>query len=370
MTYDYLIVGAGLFGAVFAHEAHKKGHKVLVIEKRSHIAGNAYTQNMEGIEVHQYGAHIFHTSNRKVWDYVQQFASFNRFTNSPLARYQDELYHLPFNMNTFHELWGIITPKEAMDIIQKQIAGAKITTPTNLEEQAISLVGTEIYEKLIKGYTEKQWGCEATKLPSFIIRRLPIRYTYNNNYFNDDFQGIPVNGYTKLVKNMLEGIEVRLETDFFANKEEYCNQANQIIYTGRIDQYYDHCFGPLAYRSLSFEHQLLAMDNYQGNAVINYTDASVPYTRIIEHKHFVSDSTHVVASGKTIITKEYPSPWQPGCEPYYPINDATNTALYEQYAALASKEPKVFFCGRLGTYRYLDMHVVIEQSLQLAAQLL
>lgn len=370
MKYDYLIVGAGLFGAIFAHEAKKSGKKVLVIDRRDHIGGNIYTKEVEGIQVHQYGAHIFHTSDKEVWDYIQQFAEFNRYTNSPVARYKDELYNLPFNMNTFSKMWGVRTPAEAKEIIQRQIKEAGITEPKNLEEQAISLVGKDIYEKLVKGYTEKQWGRRATELPSFIIRRLPVRYVYDNNYFNDKYQGIPVGGYTKIIERMLEGTEVRLMTDFFANREILAKEAENIVFTGMIDAYYDYCFGELEYRSLRFETEVLDMENYQGNAVVNYTEYEVPYTRIIEHKHFEygcqggygGDGSGV--SDKTVITREYPVAWSRGEEPYYPMNDEKNNALYARYRELADQEEHVIFGGRLGMYRYYDMHQVVKEALE------
>lgn len=370
MKYDYLIVGAGLFGAIFAHEAKKAGKKVLVIDRRDHIGGNIYTKEVEGIQVHQYGAHIFHTSDKEVWDYIQQFAEFNRYTNSPVARYKDELYNLPFNMNTFSKMWGVRTPAEAKEIIQRQIKEAGITEPKNLEEQAISLVGKDIYEKLVKGYTEKQWGRRATELPSFIIRRLPVRYVYDNNYFNDKYQGIPVGGYTKIIERMLEGTEVRLMTDFFANREILAKEAENIVFTGMIDAYYDYCFGELEYRSLRFETEVLDMENYQGNAVVNYTEYEVPYTRIIEHKHFEygcqggygGDGSGV--SDKTVITREYPAAWSRGEEPYYPMNDEKNNALYARYRKLADQEEHVIFGGRLGMYRYYDMHQVVKEALK------
>lgn len=370
MKYDYLIVGAGLFGAIFAHEAKKAGKKVMVIDRRDHIGGNIYTKEVEGIQVHQYGAHIFHTSDKEVWDYIQQFAEFNRYTNSPVARYKDELYNLPFNMNTFSKMWGVRTPAEAKEIIQRQIREAGITEPKNLEEQAISLVGKDIYEKLVKGYTEKQWGRRATELPSFIIRRLPVRYVYDNNYFNDKYQGIPVGGYTKIIERMLEGTEVRLMTDFFADREILAKEAENIVFTGMIDAYYDYCFGELEYRSLRFETEVLNMENYQGNAVVNYTEYEVPYTRIIEHKHFEygcqggygGDGSGV--SDKTVITREYPAAWSRGEEPYYPMNDEKNNALYARYRELADQEEHVIFGGRLGMYRYYDMHQVVKEALK------
>ena len=357
--YDYLVVGAGLFGAIFAYEAKRKGKKVLVVEKRPHIAGNIYTEVIEGIQVHKYGAHIFHTSNEKVWRYIQQFAKFNRYTNSPIARYKEELYNMPFNMNTFHALWGVITPKEAREKIEEEKREAGITEPKNLEEQAISLVGRTIYEKLVKGYTEKQWGQRADKLPSFIIKRLPVRFTYDNNYFNDFYQGIPIGGYTQIIEKMLQGIEVKLNCDFLEERSSLENIANKIIFTGPIDAYYHYQFGELEYRSLKFETEILEEQNYQGNAVVNYTEYEVPYTRIIEHKHFEFDTT----SPKTVITREYPEKWIQGKEPYYAINNEKNNALYQKYAEIAQKDDKVIFGGRLGQYKYFDMDKVIEEAL-------
>ena len=370
MKYDYLIVGAGLFGAVFAHGAKKAGKNVLVIDKRAHIGGNIYTKEVEGIQVHEYGAHIFHTSDKKVWDYVQQFAEFNRYTNSPVARYKDELYNLPFNMNTFSKMWGISTPQEAKEKIAEQIKEAGITEPKNLEEQAISLVGRDIYEKLVKGYTEKQWGKRATELPSFIIRRLPVRFVYDNNYFNDKYQGIPIGGYTKMVEKMLTGVEVRLNTDYFANKEKLDAEAENVVFTGMIDEYYNYCYGELEYRSLRFETEVLDEENHQGNAVVNYTEYEVPYTRIIEHKHFEYGcqggygNTMTESNPKTVITREYPAQWKKGDEPYYPMNDEKNNALYQKYQELAKKEEHVIFGGRLGMYKYYDMHQVIAEALK------
>ncbi|MCI8886191.1 MAG: UDP-galactopyranose mutase [Dorea sp.] len=370
MRYDYLIVGAGLFGSIFAYEAHKAGKKVLVVDRRGHVGGNIYTKETEGIQVHQYGAHIFHTSDQEVWDYVQQFAQFNRYTNSPVARYKDELYNLPFNMNTFSKMWGVSTPEEAKEIIERQIREAGITEPKNLEEQAISLVGRDIYEKLVKGYTEKQWGKRATELPSFIIRRLPVRFVYDNNYFNDKYQGIPVGGYTQMIEKMLEGIEVRLCTDFLEDREELASQADKIVFTGMIDAYYGYCYGELEYRSLRFETETLPIENYQGNAVVNYTEYEIPYTRIIEHKHFEFGcqggygNTGIPANQKTVITREYPAAWAKGDEPYYPMNDERNNALYEKYRRLADKEERVIFGGRLGMYRYYDMHQVVAEALK------
>ena len=366
MTYDFLIVGAGLFGSVFAHEAGKRGKRVLVVDKRPHIGGNIYTKEIAGIQVHQYGAHIFHTSNEKVWNYINQFAVFNRYTNSPIARYKDELYNMPFNMNTFHAIWGVRTPQEAREKIQEQIREAGITEPHNLEEQAISLVGRDIYEKLVKGYTEKQWGKRATELPAFIIKRLPVRFVYDNNYFNDTYQGIPIGGYTQIVEKMLAGAEVRLNTDFLENREELSAMADRIVYTGMIDAYYDYCFGELEYRSLRFETEVLDTENYQGNAVVNYTEYEIPYTRIIEHKHFEFRCQNGTDNPQTVITREYPHVWSHGDEPYYPMNDEKNNAIYEQYRSLAEKEEKVIFGGRLGVYRYFDMHQIVEAALKCA----
>ena len=359
--YDYLIVGAGLFGAVFAHEAALKGKKVKVIEKRNHIAGNIYTREEEGIQVHQYGAHIFHTSDKEIWDYVNQFAEFNRYTNSPVANYKGEIYNLPFNMNTFNKLWGVVTPAEAQAKIDEQRAVLNGKTPENLEEQAISLVGTDIYEKLIKDYTEKQWGKPTTELPAFIIRRLPVRLTYDNNYFNDTYQGIPIGGYTQIVEKMLdhENIDVETNVDFFANKEKYMKDFPKIVFTGMIDEFFDYKLGELEYRSLRFENETLDMENYQGNAVVNYTDAETPYTRIIEHKHFEFGN-----QAKTIITKEHSKTWEKGDEPYYPVNNDRNNHLYKSYKKLADEQGNVIFGGRLGHYRYYDMHQVIGAALQ------
>lgn len=356
--YDYLIVGAGLFGSVCAHELNKMGKKVLVVEKRNHIAGNAYTENNNGIHVHKYGAHIFHTNDKKIWDYVNSFVEFNRFTNSPLANYQGVLYNLPFNMNTFYQLWGTKTPAEALAVINEQRKELGDKEPSNLEEKAISLVGRDIYEKLIKGYTEKQWGRKATELPAFIISRLPVRMTYDNNYFADRYQGIPIGGYTKMVKKMLEGIDVKLGVDFLKNKDELSALADKIIYTGPIDEYFDYCYGQLEYRSLRFETEIVDVDNYQGNAVINYTEAEIPYTRIIEHKHF-----DPVDTDHSIITKEYPTEWALGDEPYYPVNDAKNMELYKKYKMLIDKNHNVSFGGRLAEYKYYDMHQVIASAL-------
>lgn len=357
--YDYLIVGCGLFGAVFAHEARKKNKTVLFIEKRNHIGGNVYCELQEDILVHKYGAHIFHTSNKRVWDYVNQFAEFNNFVNSPIANYKGEIYNLPFNMNTFSKMFGVATPAEAQAIIEEQRSEVQ-GEPKNLEEQAISLVGREVYTKLIKGYTEKQWGRDCKDLPSFIIKRLPVRYTYNNNYFNDRYQGIPVDGYTALVERLIEGCDVLLNTDFFSDRKKYLDLADKCLYTGMIDAYYDYCYGKLGYRSLHFENETLDMENYQGVAVVNYTERDIPYTRIIEHKHFAFGT-----QPKTIITKEHPVDWQEGMEPYYPINDAENNALFAKYAARAEKEDKVLFGGRLAQYKYYDMDKCIEAALAL-----
>ena len=361
--YDYLIVGAGLYGAVFAHEATKKGKKCLVIDKRDHIAGNIYTYETEGINVHQYGAHIFHTNNKQVWEYVNGFAEFNRYTNSPVANYKGEIYNLPFNMNTFNKMWGVITPDEAREKIRQQRAEAGITEPKNLEEQAISLVGTDIYEKLIKGYTGKQWGRPCTELPAFIIKRLPVRFTYDNNYFNALYQGIPIGGYTQMVANMLGDVEVRLETDYFDNKAEFDAMADRIVYTGPVDAYFDYKLGALQYRSVRFETETLDTDNYQGNAVVNYTDSETPYTRIIEHKHFEFGT-----QPKTVISREYSAEWKQGDEPYYPVNDDKNSQVYQQYKQLADNEENVIFGGRLGEYKYYDMDKVIEVALEVAAK--
>ena len=361
MHYDYLVVGAGLFGAVFTERALSAGKRVLVLEKRDHIAGNTYTQQLEGIQVHKYGAHIFHTNDSAVWAYVNRFAEFNRYTNSPVANYHGELYSLPFNMYTFNRMWGVITPQEAEAEIQRQREAAGVAEPRNLEEQAISLVGVDIYEKLVKGYTEKQWGRPCTELPAFIIRRLPVRFTFDNNYFNARFQGIPVEGYTALAEKLLTGADILLNTDYLEDKPRWDAMADAVLYTGAIDRYFNYRLGPLQYRSVRFETQVLDMPNYQGNAVINYTDRETPYTRIIEHKHFVFGT-----QPKTVISREYSAEWQPGEEPYYPVNDAANSALYEQYRALAEKEKNTFFCGRLGEYRYYDMDAVIARALSLA----
>ena len=356
--YDYLVVGAGLYGAVCAYEAKKRGKEVLVIDRRDHKGGNIYCEDVNGINVHKYGAHIFHTSNKKVWEYVNQFAEFNRYTNSPVANYKGELYNLPFNMNTFNKMWGVITPQEAAAKIEEQRKEAGITEPKNLEEQAISFVGKDIYEKLIKGYTQKQWGRKCTELPSFIIKRLPVRLTFDNNYFNDLYQGIPMGGYNVIIDKMLDGIEVELGTDYLANKDKYENIADKIIFTGPIDEFYDYCFGPLEYRSVRFETEELPVENYQGNAVINYTDEETPYTRIIEHKHFEFGTQPT-----TVISKEYSAEWKVGDEPYYPVNNDKNAALYQKYLDKSKEENKVIFGGRLGEYKYYDMDKVIESAL-------
>lgn len=371
MRYDYLVVGAGLFGAVFASEMKKAGKKCLVIDRRNHIAGNIYTEQIKDIHVHQYGAHIFHTSDRRIWQYVNNLAEFNNYVNSPVAVYKDELYNLPFNMNTFAKMWNIKTPKEAAQRIQSQIADLHITNPANLEEQALSLVGTDIYEKLVKGYTEKQWGRDCRELPAFIIKRLPVRFTFDNNYFNDAYQGIPKGGYTAMVEKLLEGIDVKLETDFakFARKENDTYVTNdgqylfdKVLYTGMIDAFFDYCEGALEYRSLNFETELLeGEENYQGNAVVNYTEREVPFTRIIEHKHFEFGS-----QPDTVITREYPKEWKRGDEPYYPVNDEKNAALYRKYETLARAEKNVLFGGRLGQYKYYDMDKVIAAALDMA----
>ena len=365
MKYDYLIVGAGLFGAVFAHEAVKAGKTVLVVDKRPHIAGNVYTEDVEGIHVHKYGAHIFHTNNRTVWNYVNQFAEFNRFTNSPVANYHGELYSLPFNMYTFNKMWGVVTPDEAAAKIEEQRKAAGITNPKNLEEQAISLVGTDIYEKLIKGYTEKQWGRPCTELPAFIIKRIPVRLTFDNNYFNALYQGIPVGGYTKIVANMLKGIEVKLNCDYLESKEELDKLADKVVYTGPIDAYFNYNLGPLEYRSVRFETEVLDKPNFQGNAAVNYTDRETPWTRIIEHKWFeFGKDGQGNDLPKTVISREYSSEWKVGDEPYYPVNDEKNGILYKKYKALADKEKKVIFGGRLGEYKYYDMDAVIDSALK------
>lgn len=359
--YDYLIVGSGLYGAVMAYELNKAGKKCLVIDKREHIAGNIYCEEVEGIHVHKYGAHIFHTSNKKIWDYMNRFTEFNHYINSPVAIYKDELYNLPFNMNTFSKMWGIKTPEEAKDMIAKQVAETGITEPKNLEEQALSLVGRDVYEKLVKGYTEKQWGRDCKELPAFIIKRLPVRFIYDNNYFNDRYQGIPIGGYTAIVERMLDGIEVRTGVDYFdfiKENQEIAENAEKTIFTGMIDEYFGYKLGALEYRCVRFETEVLDCDNYQGNAVVNYTEREVPYTRIIEHKHFDFGKQE-----KTVISREYSSEWEVGMEPYYPVNDEKNMKLYEQYRELAEQEENVIFGGRLGAYRYYDMDKVVEAAL-------
>ena len=362
MKYDYLIVGAGLFGAVFAHEATKAGKKCLVIDRRDHIAGNIYTEEMEGINVHKYGAHIFHTSDKKIWDYVNQFAEFNNYINSPVAVYKDELYNLPFNMNTFSKMWNIRTPMEAKAKIKEQIDSLDIKEPKNLEEQALSLVGTDVYEKLIQGYTEKQWGRDCKELPAFIIKRLPLRFTYDNNYFNDRYQGIPMGGYTEIVSKMLEGAEVLTGVDYFEFRKDNPDIAEVTVFTGMIDEYFDFCYGHLEYRTVRFETEVHDTDNYQGNAVVNYTEKEIPWTRIIEHKHFEFGTQE-----KTVISKEYSTEWTPGMEPYYPVNNDRNDTLFAKYRELADKEANVIFGGRLGNYKYYDMDKVIDAALTAAA---
>ncbi len=359
--YNYLIVGSGLFGAVFANEAHKRGKKCLIIDKRAHAGGNVYCENTEGINVHKYGAHIFHTNDKYLWDYVNSFVEFNRYTNSPVAFHNDKVYNLPFNMNTFYQLWGVKTPQEAKDKIQSQLDELNIGEPANLEEQALSLVGRDVYEKLIKGYTEKQWGRAATDLPAFIIKRLPVRFTYDNNYFNDKYQGIPIGGYNKLIEGLLKDIEIKLEVDYFDDKEQWDQLADKIVYTGKIDQFYNYQFGQLEYRSLKFEHEVHDTPNYQGNAVVNYTEREIPYTRIIEHKHFEFGT-----QPKTVITKEYPQEWTAAQEPYYPINDTKNTEIFKKYQQMGDNETNVIFGGRLAEYRYYDMHQIIASALKKA----
>lgn len=363
MKYDYLVVGAGLFGSVFAYEAKKRGKTCLVIDKRPHIGGNVYCGEIEGINVHKYGAHIFHTSNKATWEYVNQFAEFNNYINSPVAVYKDELYNLPFNMNTFSKMWNIRTPQEAKDIIAKQIEELHIEEPKNLEEQALSLAGRDVYEKLVKGYTEKQWGRDCTELPAFIIKRLPLRFTYDNNYFNDRFQGIPMGGYTKIIEKMLDGVDVKTNTDYFEFIKGNPDIAEKTLFTGMIDEFYGYKLGALEYRSVRFETEVLDCDNYQGNAVVNYTAREVPYTRIIEHKHFEFGQQE-----KTVISREYSSEWKVGMEPYYPVNNDTNNALFEEYKKLAAKEERVIFGGRLGNYQYYDMDKVIEAALELVSK--
>lgn len=371
-TYDYLIVGAGLFGAVFAYKAQQQGKKCLVIDRRPHLGGNIYCEKMEGINVHKYGAHIFHTSNKTVWDFVNSIVEFNRYTNSPVANYKGKLYNLPFNMNTFYQMWGVTTPAEAIAKIEEQKAEAVarmkeqgVTEPRNLEEQAQLLIGKDIYEALIKGYTEKQWGRKCTELPAFIIKRLPVRLVFDNNYFNDKYQGIPIGGYNVLIERLLEGVETRLNCDFYANREELSALADKIVFTGAIDEFYNYQFGKLEYRTVNFETEVLDMSNYQGNAVVNYTEKEVPYTRVIEHKHFEMFGAEVDACPKTVISKEYSSEWKEGSEPYYPVNDEKNNSLYLKYKELASKETNVIFGGRLAEYKYYDMHHIIEKALEL-----
>ncbi len=368
--YDYLIVGSGLYGATFAHLATKQGKHCLVIDKRSHLGGNLYCENVEGINVHKYGAHIFHTSNKQVWDFVNSIVEFNRYTNSPIANYKGKLYNLPFNMNTFYQMWGVTTPAEAIAKIEEQKAEVTarmrndgVTIPRNLEEQAQMLIGKDIYERLIKGYTEKQWGRKCTELPAFIIKRLPVRLVFDNNYFNDKYQGIPIGGYNKLIEGLLDGIETKIEVDFVANRSYWEGLANKIVFTGKIDEYYNYRFGKLEYRTVRFEEEIQDMPNYQGNAVVNYTDREIPYTRIIEHKHFEMFGQDVYSCPKTIISKEYSTEWKDGMEPYYPVNDERNNSLYQQYKELADKERKVIFGGRLAEYKYYDMHQIVENLL-------
>jgi UDP-galactopyranose mutase len=363
--YDFLIVGAGLYGSVFAHEVKKAGKTCIIIDKRDHIAGNIYTEKVEDIQVHKYGAHIFHTSNKEVWEYVNQFAEFNRYINSPIANYRGEIYNLPFNMNTFNKMWGVVTPEEAKAKIRQQRQEHYVENPQNLEEQAINLVGPDIYEKLIRGYTEKQWGRPCHEIPSFIIRRLPVRFTYDNNYFNDPYQGIPIGGYTSMIERMIEGIEVILNTDYLTEKSKWDSMAHQVVYTGPIDAYFDYKYGILEYRSLRFETEILDMPNYQGNAVVNYTDQETPYTRIIEHKHFDFGT-----QPQTVISREYSVEWKQGDEPYYPINDQKNSTLFEKYKALAETERHIIFGGRLGEYKYYDMDRVVAVALKKVREVL
>ena len=370
--YDYLIVGAGLFGSTFAYMAHKQGKNCLVIDKRPHLGGNLYCENIEGINVHKYGAHIFHTSNKKVWDFVNSIVEFNRYTNSPVANYKGKLYNLPFNMNTFYQMWGVTTPEEAQAKIEEQKAEAVakmkaegVSEPRNLEEQAQVLIGKDIYERLIKGYTEKQWGRKCTELPAFIIKRLPVRLVYDNNYFNDSYQGIPIGGYNKLIEGLLEGVECRTNEDFFANREQLSTLADKIVFTGQLDQFYDYKYGKLNFRTVSFETEIINKSNYQGNAVVNYTEAEVPYTRVIEHKHFESFGQAVYDNPKTVVSREYSTEWKEGMEPYYPVNDEQNNEMAEKYRALASQEKNVIFGGRLAEYKYYDMAPVVEKVLAL-----
>ncbi len=370
-SYDYLIVGSGLFGATFAHMAHKQGKKCLVIDKRPQLGGNIYCEEIEGINVHKYGAHIFHTSNRKVWDFVNSIVEFNRYTNSPVANYKGKLFNLPFNMNTFYQMWGVRTPDEASNILESQRAEAQakmlsegITEPRNLEEQALLLIGKDIYEQLIKGYTEKQWGRKCTDLPAFIIKRLPVRMVFDNNYFNDKYQGIPVGGYNKLTEGLLEGVDTQTEVDFFDDRKHWEGIADKIVYTGKIDEYFDYTYGKLEYRTVRFEEEVLNTANYQGNAVVNYTEREIPFTRVIEHKHFEMFGNEVYDCPKTVISKEYSTEWKDGMEPYYPVNDAKNSALYAKYKAQADAKKNVIFGGRLAEYKYYDMAPTIEQALK------
>ena len=365
MKYDYLIVGSGLFGSVFAHCANKQGKRCLVIDKRPNLGGNLYCEEVSGINVHKYGPHIFHTSNKKVWTFVNSIVEFNRFTESPVAFYKGKAYNLPFNMNTFSQMWGVLTPEEAQNKINEQRKEMEGKTPTNLEEQAISLVGRDIYERLIKGYTEKQWGRKCTELPPFIIRRLPVRFVYDNNYFNDIYQGVPIGGYNKLIEGLLAGIETKVDTDFFANRKEFESMADKIVFTGKIDEFYDYQYGKLEYRTVRFENETLNTPNYQGLAQINYTDADIPYTRIIEHKHFEFFADDVYKNPQTVISREFSVEWTDGMEPYYPINDEKNTNLYKQYEALAQKEDSVIFGGRLAEYKYYDMGPIVEKVLNM-----
>ena len=372
MKYDYLIIGSGLFGATFAHFAHKQGKKCLVIDKRPQLGGNLYCEEKEGINVHKYGAHIFHTQSKQVWEFVNSLVEFNRYTNSPVANYQGQLYNLPFNMNTFYQMWGTKTPEEASAKIEEQrqealkkINEAGIKEPRNLEEQALLLIGRDIYEKLIKGYTEKQWGRKCTDLPAFIIKRLPVRFVFDNNYFNDKYQGIPIGGYNKLIDALLEGVETKVNTDYFENREHWNSIAEKIVFTGKIDKYFDYQFGKLEYRTVKFEEETLDEANYQGNAVVNYTESNIPYTRIIEHKHFEKFGQEVYETNKTVISKEYSTEWKPGMEPYYPVNDERNTKLYQEYKKLADKETNVIFGGRLAEYKYYDMAPIIDQVMKM-----
>ena len=370
--YDYIIVGSGLFGSVFAYKAHQAGKKCLVLEKRPHLGGNVYCECVEGINVHKYGAHIFHTSNRKVWDFVNLFVDFNRYTNSPVANYKGQLYNLPFNMNTFHQMWGVTTPEEAQEIINEQKTIALeamrrngVMEPRNLEEQAQLLIGKDIYDKLIKGYTEKQWGRKCEDLPAFIIKRLPVRFVFDNNYFNDIYQGIPIGGYNRLIEGLLAGIETKVNTDFFSERTYWSDIADKIVFTGKLDEYYDYCFGKLNYRTVRFEHEIMSVPNYQGNAVVNYTDIDVPYTRVIEHKHFEMFGADVYECPKTVISREYSMEWSDGLEPYYPVNDTVNNSIAEKYKDLARRETHVIFGGRLAEYKYYDMAPIIERALNM-----